>query len=154
MKIADQLQQMLTRGIAGNQKQLVKAFADIGVITTQSSVSRALKKINAVKSVDDSGTTFYTLQTSAPGHQVASTPSDIFESLVHGIDHNGHLIVVHTKPGTAMTVAKFIDDKKFDHIMGTVAGDDTIMIVPKNVSLTPLVADHVKVYLGCIGIME
>ncbi|MCP4339720.1 MAG: arginine repressor [Desulfobulbaceae bacterium] len=138
MKIAELVQQLLYRGIAGNQKQLVKTFADIGVITTQSSVSRALKKINAVKSIDDSGNTIYTLQTSAPGQQIAVPPLDIFESLVHCIDHNGHLIVVHTKPGTAMTVAKFIDDKKFEQIMGTVAGDDTILIAPKNVSLTPI----------------
>jgi arginine repressor len=74
-------------------------------------------------------------------------PLNIFESLVHCIDYNGHLIVVHTKPGTAMTVAKFIDDKKFEQIMGTVAGDDTIIIAPKNVSLIPILADHVKVYL-------
>ena len=154
MKIAELLQQLLSRGIAGNQKQLVKAFADIGVITTQSSVSRALKKINAVKSVDERGNSIYTLQISAQGQLVASPPLDIFESLVHCIDQNGHLIVVHTKPGAAMTVAKFIDDKKFEQIMGTVAGDDTIMIAPKNVSLTPILADHVKVYLSSIGIME
>jgi transcriptional regulator of arginine metabolism len=154
MKIAELLEQLLSRGIGGNQKQLVKAFADIGVITTQSSVSRALKKINAVKSVDDSGNTIYTLQTSAQGQQVASPPLDIFDSLVHCIDHNGYLIVVHTKPGTAMTVAKFIDDKKFEQIMGTVAGDDTIMITPRNVSLTPILVDRVKVYLSSIGIME
>jgi transcriptional regulator of arginine metabolism len=154
MKIAELLQQLLSRGIAGNQKQLVKAFADIGVITTQSSVSRALKKINAVKSVDDSGNSIYTLQTSVQVQQEASPPFDIFESLVHRIDHNGHLIVVHTKPGMAMTVAKFIDDKKFGQIMGTTAGDDTIMIAPKNVSLTHILADHVKVYLSSIGIME
>ena len=154
MKIAELLQQLLSRGITGNQKQLVKAFADIGVLTTQSSVSRALKKINAVKSVDESGNSIYILQTSAQGQQVLSHPIDIFESLVHCIDHNGHLLVVHTKPGTAMTVAKLIDDKKFKQIMGTVAGDDTIMIVPKNVSLTPILANHIKVYLSSIGIME
>lgn len=61
--------------------------------------------------------------------------------------------MLHTKPGTAMTVAKFIDDKRFDQVMGTVAGDDTIIIVPKNVNFTSLVADHVKVYLNSIGIM-
>ena len=154
MKIAELLQQLLSRGIAGNQKQLVKAFADIGVITTQSSVSRALKKINAVKSVDERGNSIYTLQTSAQGQLVASPPLDIFESLVLCIDHNGHLIVVHTKPGAAMTVAKLIDDKKFEQIMGTVAGDDTIMIAPKNISLTPILADHIKIYLSSIGIME
>ena len=78
MKIAELLQQLLSRSIAGNQKQLVKAFADIGVITTQSSVSRALKKINAVKSVDERGNSIYTLQISAQGQLVASPPLDIF----------------------------------------------------------------------------
>ncbi|MFT5700944.1 MAG: transcriptional regulator of arginine metabolism [Desulforhopalus sp.] len=154
MKIADQLQLMLSRGIAGNQKELVKAFADIGVITTQSAISRALKKINAIKSVDDNGNSIYTLLTAAPAQKVVSPTSDFFESLIHNIEHNGHLIVVHTKPGTAMTVAKFIDEKKLDQIMGTVAGDDTIIIIPTNVSRTPQVADHVKVYLSSLGIME
>jgi len=155
MSIAEQLQQLLSRGcIDGNQKQLVKVLADIGVTTTQSSVSRALKKINAVKSVDDKGKSIYTLQTSAQEQQVASPALDFFESLIHCIEHNSHLIIVHTKPGTAMTVAKFIDDKKFDQVMGTVAGDDTIMIAPKNVNLTPILADQVKVYLRSIGLME
>jgi len=155
MSIAKQLQQLLSRGsIDGNQRQLVKVLADVGVTTTQSSVSRALKKINAIKSVDDSGKSIYTLKTSAQVPQVSSRTLDFFESLIHGVEHNAHLIVVHTTPGTAMTVAKFIDDKKFDEVMGTVAGDDTIMIAPKNVNLIPLLADQVKAYLSSIGLME
>lgn len=154
MKIADQLHQLLSGGIIGNQEQLVKALADIGVTATQSSVSRALKKVNAIKSTDDNGNTVYTLPTTDMEQQVVSLPSEFFESLVHNIDHNNYLIVVHTKPGTAMTVAKFIDDKKFDQIMGTVAGDDTIVIVPQDVSITSLVSAQVKEYLYNLGIME
>ncbi len=52
-----------------------------------------------------------------------------------------------------MAVDTSIDDKKFKQIMGTVSGDDTIMIAPKNVRLTKILADHVKVYLSSIGIM-
>lgn len=155
MSIAKQLQQLLSCGtIEANQRQLVNILADIGVTTTQSSVSRALKKINAIKSVDDRGKCIYTLQTSAQVQQVLSRTLDFFDFLIHGIEHNDHLIVIRTKPGTAMTVAKFIDDKKFDEIMGTVAGDDTIMIAPKNVNLTPTLADEINVYLCTIGLME
>lgn len=155
MSIAKHLQQLLSRGtIDGNQRQLVKVLADRGVITTQSSVSRALKKINAIKSVDDRGKSIYALQTSPQVQHVPSRTLGFFESLIHGVEHNNHLIVVHTKPGTAMTVAKFIDEKKFDEVMGTVAGDDTIMIAPKNVNLTPILADQVKVYLNSIGLIE
>lgn len=153
MKITDKLQQLLSEGITGNQEQLVSALADVGIATTQSSVSRALRKINAVKSKDEHGTTIYILPPTIPAPQAMTSSSDFFESLVLGIDHNDYLLVVHTKPGTAMTVAKFIDDEKFDHIMGTVAGDDTIMIIPKNASLTPQLANHVKVYLISLGIM-
>ena len=53
-----------------------------------------------------------------------------------------------------MAVAKFIDDKKFDQVMGTVASDDTIIIVSQNVSLTPSLADYVRVYLSNAGIRE
>lgn len=155
MSIAKKLQQLLLQGsIDGNQRELVKVLADVGVTTTQSSVSRALKKINAIKSVDDSGKSIYTLKTSAQVTQMSSRTLDFFESLIHGIEHNDHLIVVHTTPGTAMTVAKFIDDKKFDEVMGTLAGDDTIMIAPKNVKHIPILAEQVKVYLNSIGLME
>lgn len=155
MSIAKKLQQLLSQGsIDGNQRELVKVLADVGVIATQSSVSRALKKINAIKSMDDSGKSIYTLKTSAQVQQMPSRTLDFFESLIHGIEHNDHLIVVHTTPGTAMTVAKFIDDNKFDEVMGTLAGDDTIMIAPKNVNQTPILAEQVKVYLSSIGLME
>ena len=153
MKLAEKLRQLLLEGVTGNQKQLVRVLADAGLETTQSSVSRALKKIQAVKSVDDSGNTVYRLPVSPAAPQPAPSPSEIFESLALGVDHNEHLIVVHTKPGTAMTVAKFIDDRKFDEVMGTVAGDDTIMIIPKRAALTRSLADHVKTYLVTIGIM-
>lgn len=154
MKLSDRLYQLLLEGITGNQKELVKSLASVGITTTQSSVSRALKKINAVKSVDEHGKTIYVLPPSVPVSRETTQPSDFFESLVLGITHNSQLIVIHTKPGTAMTVAKFIDDRKFDQVMGTIAGDDTIMVAPKNVGGTALLADQVQAYLGSIGIME
>ncbi len=154
MKLSDRLYQLLIEGVTGNQKELVKALERIGLTTTQSSVSRALKKINAVKSSDKHGNTIYVLPEAGPAPQATVQPSDFFESLVLGIDHNSQLIVIRTKPGTAMTVAKFIDDNKFDQVMGTIAGDDTIMIAPKNISTTAVLADQVQVYLSGLGIME
>lgn len=153
MKLAEKLKKLLSEGITGNQKQLVAALSDAGIVTTQSSISRALKKINAVKSVDKHGNTVYKLSSFSADRISPPSSSTIFESLALGVDHNEHLIVVHTKPGTAMTVAKFIDDRGFDEVMGTVAGDDTIMIIPKKASLTPVLEDRISSYLVDIGIM-
>lgn len=55
-------------------------------------------------------------------------------SIVKKIADNGYQIVIQTRPETANTVAKFIDDHGFDQILGSVAGDDTIIIVPADVA--------------------
>jgi transcriptional regulator of arginine metabolism len=148
MTIAAQLHKLLSQGISGNQSRLVEVLARHGVKTTQSSVSRALKKINAVKGVGDNGSVVYSL----PRPEPASGQAPYFESLVEKIQHNHQMILIHTRPGTANTVAKFIDDHNFAEVMGTVAGDDTIIIVPADTARTQATAKIVEVYLKKIGL--
>lgn len=148
MKISARLKEMLAKGISGNQSQLVQLLEGQGVKTTQSTVSRALKKINAVKSVDEYGNTVYTLPISENG----INKNGFFHSLVYRIMKNQNLVVVHTKPGTANAVAKLIDDHGFEGILGSVAGDDTIMIAPSDVNRTAQVAQTIEDYLKGIGI--
>ncbi|MCP3944091.1 MAG: ArgR family transcriptional regulator [Desulfobacteraceae bacterium] len=146
MTISSELNRLLSQGVSGNQAQLVQALGEQGVHTTQSSVSRALKKINAVKGQDGSGNTVYAL--AEPGLREAS----FLDSLVDKIVDNGYQIVIQTRPGTANTVAKFIDDYKFDTVLGSVAGDDTIIIVPSNVSLIRQTVREIASYMKHIGI--
>ncbi len=148
MKIAAKLNKMLSQGISGNQTQLVELLNKQGIKTTQSTVCRALKKINAVKGIDENANTIYSL----PKTEQGIKDTFIFESLVYKILDNKNLIVIHTRPGTANTVAKFIDDKGFDEIIGTVAGDDTIMIVPLDVNKTTRVAQKIGSFLKGIGV--
>ncbi len=148
MTIASKLNTLLSDGISGNQAKLVDILRRQGVTTTQSSVSRALKKINAVKGLDENGDAIYSLPKIEP--ERTSTP--FFESLVNKIEHNGQLIVVHTRPGTANTVAKFIDDHDLDEVLGSVAGDDTIIIVPSNTNRTTQIAKILQSYLNQIGV--
>lgn len=148
MTIATQLYDLLSQGISGNQARLVEILAQRGTKTTQSSVSRALKKINAVKGVGDNGDVVYSL----PRLEQAPGQAPFFESLVYDIKDNGHLIVVHTRPGTANTVAKFIDDHGFKEVLGSVAGDDTIIIVPSDAGKTSAVAILLQGYLKQIGV--
>ena len=149
MKIAARLHKMLSEGISGNQTQLVGLLKQRGVTTTQSTVSRALKRINAVKGVDENGNTIYSLPKTIQGLK----DTGFFESLVSDIKDNGQLIVVRTRPGTANTVAKFIDDHGFESVLGSVAGDDTIMIIPADVDRTRQVAKSIHSYLKGIGIL-
>ncbi len=116
-------------------------------MTTQSSVSRALKKINAVKGQDDKGNTVWSL----PRPDIKE--AGFFESLVTTVSHNSQLIVIRTRPGTANTVAKFLDDHDFDSILGSVAGDDTIIVVPTHVDKIQDTLAEVKGYMTQIGII-
>ena len=146
MTIASELHLLLSQGVSGNQTQLVRALKERGIATTQSSVSRALKKINAVKGQDGSGNTVWSLA------RIDLKDTGFFDSLVTSVVHNTHLIVIHTRPGTANTVAKFIDDHGFDAVLGSVAGDDTIIVVPAGVEKIHETLNEITAYMKQIGI--
>jgi transcriptional regulator of arginine metabolism len=148
MTISAELNRLLSQGITGNQTQLVQALGERGIHTTQSSVSRALKKINAIKGQDERGNTVYALAPAEPGLKDLG----FFDSLVKKVADNGYQIVIHTRPGTANTVAKFIDDHRFDEILGSVAGDDTIIVVPRNVTFIRQTVRKITTYMKQIGI--
>ncbi|MDD9301617.1 MAG: arginine repressor [Desulfobacter sp.] len=146
MTIASELHLLFSQGVTGNQAQLVQALKERGITTTQSSVSRALKKINAIKGQDGSGSTVWALA------KTELKDIGFFDSLVKSIAHNTHLIVIHTRPGTANTVAKFIDDHDFDLVLGSVAGDDTIIVVPTLEEKIPETINEITAYMKQIGI--
>ena len=146
MTIASELHLLLSQGVTGNQTQLVQALRERGVSTTQSSVSRALKKINAVKGQDGAGNTVWSLA------RTDLKETGFFDSLVLSIMDNGYMMVIRTRPGTANTVAKFIDDHGFDSVLGSVAGDDTIVIVPADVSRIASTIQEISAYMKQIGI--
>lgn len=148
MTISTELNSLLSQGISGNQAQLVQALGEKGIRTTQSSVSRALKKINAIKGQDEKGNAVYAL---APA-EIGLKDTGFFDSLVNKIADNGYQIVIQTRPGTANTVAKFIDDHRFDQVLGSVAGDDTIIIVPANVVTIGQTVREITAYMKQIGI--
>ncbi|MBU0973720.1 MAG: ArgR family transcriptional regulator [Proteobacteria bacterium] len=150
MTISAELNRLLSQGVSGNQAQLVRALGEKGIHTTQSSVSRALKKINAVKGQDREGNVVYSPAPPEPGLK----DMGFFDSLVNKIADNGYQIVIQTRPGTANTVAKFIDDHGFDQVLGTVAGDDTIFIVPADVALIRQTVREITAYMTQIGIFE
>ena len=146
MTIASELHLLLSQGVSGNQTQLVDALKERGTHTTQSSVSRALKKINAVKGQDGNGNTVWAL----PRTELKDT--GFFDSLVSDITHNTQLIVIRTRPGTANTVAKFIDDHDFQRVLGSVAGDDTIIVVPADIQKIREIILEISTYMQQIGI--
>lgn len=127
-KMMEILRGLVGSGFVGGQADIAKHLKKKGFNVTQSTVSRSLTKIGAIKTKKD-GKTAYTLPSTRPAPQFAGHS---FGNLILSTENNENMIVVKTTPGSAMFVAGFIDHYCKSYCMGTVAGDDTILVVPKS----------------------
>lgn len=119
------LRQLLQDGELSTQEELCSKLEKLDFATTQSTVSRDLRKLGAVKGVDAEGQTVYQL----PQEMDAPIPQTMPE-LVRSIETNGSLIVIRTTVGSASLVARQLDRITPGGILGTIAGDDTIFVAP------------------------
>ncbi len=127
-KLINDLKTILLQGITATQETICNELEAQGHKINQSKVSRLLRNINAIKSKNDQGEMVYRLP-----HDVAppSVSTNLTE-LITNVLANETMIIVKTSPGSASLIARIIDDKKC-HILGTIAGDDTIFIAPQSV---------------------
>jgi transcriptional regulator of arginine metabolism len=118
-----------TQAVA-NQAQLVELLGAEGIEATQTTVSRDLEELGAVKVRLPGGDGAYALP-ELPVHQIA--PSDhlrrVMGEWVVEVARSGNLIVLRTPPGCAHVVGSALDRSGLDGFLGTVAGDDTVLVV-------------------------
>lgn len=113
-----------------SQGQLVDLLAAEGVEATQTTVSRDLEELGALKVRLPGGDTVYALP-ELPVRQVA--PEDhlrrVMGEWVAEMAYSGNLVVLRTPPGSAHVVGSALDRSGFTGVIGTVAGDDTVLVV-------------------------
>lgn len=117
-----------------SQAQLVELLAGEGIVATQATVSRDLEELGAVKVRVPGGETVYAIpqlpkDQSAPEEHLRRVLGD----WVGDIAHSGNLVVLRTPPGSAHVVGSALDRAGLDGIIGTVAGDDTLIVVASEV---------------------
>ena len=117
--------------VISNQEELLKELEDSGFSVTQATLSRDIKQLKVVKVHDGNGNYVYRL----PDYSALMQP--VKEQTQHhpNIEFSGNLAVVKTRPGYAMGIASDIDTHAPHEILGTIAGDDTIMCVVKETSM-------------------
>ena len=129
-----QRQHRVARLLAGHmvtsQEQLVGLLADDGVESTQATVSRDLDDLGAVKVRVSGGESVYAIP-EHPADRVV--PIDqlrrVMGEWVVEVESSGNLVVLRTPPGSAQVVASALDRTGIEGSIGTVAGDDTLMVV-------------------------
>jgi len=114
----------------GSQADLVALLAASGVEATQATVSRDLEELGALKVRVPGGDTVYAVA-ELPSQQVA--PEDhlrrVLGEWVVEVAHSANLVVLRTPPGSAHVVGSALDRSGFVGVLGTVAGDDTVLVV-------------------------
>ncbi|MBP1616740.1 MAG: ArgR family transcriptional regulator [Bacteroidetes bacterium] len=115
----------------GNQDQLLKLLSARGFSLTQATLSRDIRDLKIVKNPVGGG---YEYQLSQPQAMRISNDAGMQLSAIGfvGLDFSGNLAVLRTRPGYAMGIASEIDQKASDIILGTVAGDDTVLVIPRD----------------------
>jgi transcriptional regulator of arginine metabolism len=121
---------LLETHAVSNQAQLVELLAQEGVDATQTTVSRDLEEIGAIKVRVPGGETVYALPELSV-RQVA--PEDhlrrVMGEWVVEVAHSANLVILRTPPGSAHVVGSALDRSGFEGVIGTVAGDDTVLVV-------------------------
>lgn len=116
----------------GSQDELLRELTKEGFALTQATLSRDLKQLKVAKAASMNGNYVYVLPNNTMYKRMANPPGAM-EMMRHngfiGIEFSGNIAVIKTRPGYASSLAYDIDDHNFTEIIGTIAGDDTIMMV-------------------------
>jgi len=139
------LKEILLDGQSSTQDELREALEKKNFSVTQSTISRDLKRVGAIKMTDTQGRTVYKL-----GDEYLNSPAvpgpvaNSIKDLVTAVQSNGVMIVIHTSPGSASLIARHLDAQLGGGILGTIAGDDTIFVAPANVKTISATFDAIQ----------
>jgi transcriptional regulator of arginine metabolism len=126
-----------------NQTELVKDLRRNNIDVTQATLSRDLVELGIIRVPTETG---YRYELKTDAHEPALQRVTAEE--VISIEANEQLIVVRTFPGRAQGVAFMLDGKKDAEILGTIAGDDTILVIPKSVKQIQKTIKQISHHLG------
>lgn len=128
----DAIKMIISSKEIGSQEELLQELMREGFQLTQATLSRDLKQLKVAKAASMNGNYVYVLPNNTMYKRMTEQHSATDMMRYNGfvsIDFSGNLAVIKTRPGYASSLAYDIDTHDFYEILGTIAGDDTIMLV-------------------------
>jgi transcriptional regulator of arginine metabolism len=135
---------LIKAGVVHSQSDLVKLLKKAGFAVTQATASRDLEEVGAVRSRNEIGELVYQIGASSDGAISKSMP--LPSDLILSVESSGNLAVVRTPPGGAQFLASSIDNSGIKSIIGTIAGDDTVLVVSRKASGGAQLAKELRSY--------
>ncbi|NGN65567.1 arginine repressor [Streptomyces sp. A7024] len=142
---------ILNRQPVRSQSQLAKLLADDGLTVTQATLSRDLDELGAVKIRNTGGELIYAVP-SEGGFRTPHAPlgesakeerlQRLAGELLISAESSANIVVLRTPPGAAQFLASAIDQAELHAILGSIAGDDTLMLISRDPAGGQELADH------------
>lgn len=126
------------------QEQLLAALQECGFHSTQATVSRDIKELHIVKELTKFGTYRYTTSAKEVTGSFSVRLNSIFKECVASYDYSGNLVVVRTIPGLASAAGSAVDSMDMSFVLGTIAGDDTVLIVMRDSNAAAAFCGEIK----------
>lgn len=126
------------------QEELSERLRTLGYDVTQATVSRDIKELRLVKVKNDNGIVCYRADNKTDSSDVEQRLRSILKHSMVSVDSAENDVVIKTLPGVAQAAAAAIDAMHWGDIVGTIAGDDTILMITRSVNCTADVIDKLK----------
>lgn len=145
------IRELVSRSSIRSQAELARLLAEEGVTVTQGTLSRDLVEIGAARVRGGEGALVYAVPSDGPeralqAEQVEATTTARLASLCRDLlvsaESSANLVVLRTPPGAAQFLASAVDHAAHRDILGTIAGDDTIMVISADPAGGEQVADY------------
>lgn len=126
------------------QEQLQQKLQEQGVTCTQATISRDIKQLHLVKEPAGQGVYKYAVSGNRTTLNVAAKLRTIFRECIVSIDYAQNIVVVKTMPGLANGACSALDNMDMNDIVGSLAGDDTALLVMRNTEAAELLCQEIK----------
>lgn len=133
--------ELVSSTVVGSQEELRRLLLGKGMDVTQATLSRDLRDLGLARVTDGDGVR-YVVPESLSGGPDKPLLSNLLPQLFSRIDGVGEMIVLHTLASGAQPIAEAIDQEDFPEVLGTIAGDDTILIVTRSADARVALSRH------------
>jgi transcriptional regulator of arginine metabolism len=131
------IKEIIENTVVETQEELAESLRKQNIEVTQATVSRDIKELMLIKIPTGDGRYRYAYPLEKNIVFSKNRMSRMFQDSVIGLNYSENIIVIKTLPGTANAVASTLDYAKWPEIIGTVAGDDNILVVIKPIEAVP-----------------
>ena len=138
------IQKVISEKEISTQNELVKTLQSLGYDVTQATVSRDINELGLIKVAGKTKKFRYVIKTV---DQKISKLSTLFKESVISIDIALNMLVIKTYEGSANAACLLLDKLSIPTIVGTLAGEDTILVIAKNIDSVPYIYNTLKEYM-------